>query len=393
MDTPAYNDHPVVMKARRDNVMDPIPIAVYVDGVRFITQAAGRSESVLGIWAINLLSGKRHFLAPLKSGDHCQCGCRGWCSIQPLLQAVQWQLVHMQRGRRPATSYNGQPWGKAAWMDPGKPLSYRIVLLYIKGDWAEHSHTLGLASWASKYSPCQYCSCTKAEVEDMHANMRAEPQWLLRTHEDYENACRACEVDVQIQTPEQKESLIQALRPVKAKKDIGGLWARSDIAINGVNLKKNDRLEPSRAVPDIFGLAKLNVPFTATFWRPRRGDRDLEIIDSLHHRCPLFSEELGTSPHRTLAVDALHTLFLGPILRFISCVLWRILLMNPWRVNGDLDTVLNIGIMWLNGDLETWQVQENVDLNRRVHGLTLKMMGKRMGCNLQECLFSDSARM
>eukprot|EP00959_Pyramimonas_sp_CCMP1952_P330450 6919481-Pyramimonas_sp.AAC.1 len=111
LDVPAYASHPAVLQARRDNELDPIPVAVYVDGVRFITQAAGRSESVPGIWGINLLSNKRHFLAPLKSGDYCTCGCRGWCSIQPLLSAVQWQLAHMQRGERPARQYDGTAWG------------------------------------------------------------------------------------------------------------------------------------------------------------------------------------------------------------------------------------------------------------------------------------------
>eukprot|EP00959_Pyramimonas_sp_CCMP1952_P094075 1967931-Pyramimonas_sp.AAC.1 len=69
MDVPACNEQPAVIQARGDGVLDPIPLTIYVNGVRFISQAAGRSESVLGAWGINLISGKRHFLTEQKSAD------------------------------------------------------------------------------------------------------------------------------------------------------------------------------------------------------------------------------------------------------------------------------------------------------------------------------------
>eukprot|EP00959_Pyramimonas_sp_CCMP1952_P378880 7936548-Pyramimonas_sp.AAC.1 len=74
--TPACNEHPVVRDSRAVGGPDPVPLAVYLDGVRFVSQAAGRSESV-GLWVLSLVSQKRHFVCAVKSGDLCSCGCKG----------------------------------------------------------------------------------------------------------------------------------------------------------------------------------------------------------------------------------------------------------------------------------------------------------------------------
>ena len=169
MDVPAYSQHPLVVRSRANGQADPLPLAIYVDGVRFISQAAGRSETVLGIWGINMLSRKRHFLGAVKSGDHCQCGCRGWCTLQPLLAAVAWQLEWMAEGSRPPRQYDGSEWPAGdAWARATQPLKCKAMLLYIKGDWSEHSHTMGLGAWNSKFNPCQFCHCCKSELDDSY---------------------------------------------------------------------------------------------------------------------------------------------------------------------------------------------------------------------------------
>eukprot|EP00959_Pyramimonas_sp_CCMP1952_P039578 827882-Pyramimonas_sp.AAC.1 len=90
-----------------------------------------------------------------------------------------------------------------------------------------------------------------------------------------------------------------------------------------------DRLEPSRALPDARALECAALPITVTFWRSRRAEGGGKISDAVGHGCPLFSAALCASPHRTLAVDSLHTLFLGPASRCISACLRRVLLKNP----------------------------------------------------------------
>eukprot|EP00959_Pyramimonas_sp_CCMP1952_P329008 6888025-Pyramimonas_sp.AAC.1 len=70
---PVYMNHPVVLRAKAENRPLPLPLAYYLDGVQFRQPAAGRNDSVLGVWCINLLSRRRHLISCLRSSDSCQC--------------------------------------------------------------------------------------------------------------------------------------------------------------------------------------------------------------------------------------------------------------------------------------------------------------------------------
>ena len=160
---------------------------------------------------------------------------------------------------------------------------------------------------------------------------------------------------------------------------------RTDVTVAGVALQQGDRLEPSRALLDTHALETAELPITVCLWRTRRGDGG-KAIDAVSHRCLLFSQRLHTSPASSLAIDSLHTLFLGPVLRFVSAALWRILLLNPWEFRGGVKAATSMGILRLKGDLDRWQTDpaNNIPKERRVSNLTLNMMGSRMKCNLQE---------
>eukprot|EP00969_Alexandrium_andersonii_P182659 8071208-Alexandrium_andersonii.AAC.1 len=43
----------------------------------------------------------------------------------------------------------------------GQPLGWRGALLFVKGDWAEFSHSLGFASWSHGTHPCLLCKTTR----------------------------------------------------------------------------------------------------------------------------------------------------------------------------------------------------------------------------------------
>eukprot|EP00959_Pyramimonas_sp_CCMP1952_P455426 9471533-Pyramimonas_sp.AAC.1 len=101
LDVPAYKEHPLVVTAEANREQRPLPIGLYMDGIRYISQAAGRSDTVTGIWLVNLLSGRRHLLSSLRHSDECACGCRGWDSIYPLLLALTWMIRAMVRGETP----------------------------------------------------------------------------------------------------------------------------------------------------------------------------------------------------------------------------------------------------------------------------------------------------
>ena len=49
MQTEGYTRNPVVAAARARGDPLPLPLAVYLDGVAFASQLAGRSETVIGV--------------------------------------------------------------------------------------------------------------------------------------------------------------------------------------------------------------------------------------------------------------------------------------------------------------------------------------------------------
>ena len=49
LDTPVYQEHPQVILARSEGRRLPVPLALYLDGVVVIQQAAGKQESVQGV--------------------------------------------------------------------------------------------------------------------------------------------------------------------------------------------------------------------------------------------------------------------------------------------------------------------------------------------------------
>ncbi|CAK0896289.1 unnamed protein product, partial [Prorocentrum cordatum] len=214
MMVPAYNQHPVVIEARQQGRQPPIPLGFYLDGVQYISQAAGRSDTALGFWIINMLSGRRHFISALKGQDLCQCGRRGHCSRFPVMHHVRWQLRAMQRGAVPTLLRDGQSPCPEQW-PPGKRLPYTAIMRYIKGDWAEHTHTLGSMPWGAAWNPCQFCWLEKNQLHDCDdALCDPDPPWPLKDRGSHER-------------------LIS-----------------KDIVINDVVLNVGDRLCPSESLPD-----------------------------------------------------------------------------------------------------------------------------------------------
>eukprot|EP00969_Alexandrium_andersonii_P245307 10841409-Alexandrium_andersonii.AAC.1 len=96
-----------------------------------------------------------------------------------------------------------------------------------------------------------------------------------------------------------------------------------------MGLEAGGRLDPSEHLLDIAAVDTAELPLQLVFWYVRVG-LGKHSLDSVAHRCPLFSTVLETSPQRTLAVDALRAVYYGPITRWTSAALWRTPLSNPW---------------------------------------------------------------
>ena len=99
--------NPIVAHAQREHRPLPLPIILYMDGVRYSSIIAGRADSILGVWAYNAVTFRRHLLFSLRMADCCRCGCKGWCSLFPLFQSVRWSMDAVACGQRPLLRRGG----------------------------------------------------------------------------------------------------------------------------------------------------------------------------------------------------------------------------------------------------------------------------------------------
>lgn len=150
---PAYTSHPVVAEA----IEPPLPVALYCDSVSYT-----RADSVVGVWVINLITGLRHMVGLLRKAIVCQCGCRGHCTWWPILNFLRWSFAAMARGVYPARRHDDTRFRaeedfrqEAA----GKPMAFRGVMLWAKGDWVEFCERFSFPNHASSDRPCFLCSC------------------------------------------------------------------------------------------------------------------------------------------------------------------------------------------------------------------------------------------
>ena len=86
-----------------------------------------------------------------------------------------------------------------------------------------------------------------------------------------------------------------------------------------------------RGMQDVMEFDALTVfdpPVRVLFWRPSRNT-------ICTHRCPLLDATLGITPTRSICVDLLHSLYLGPLLAWAKHVIWLLLDNRAW---GEYET-------------------------------------------------------
>jgi hypothetical protein len=120
----------------------------------------------------------------------------------------------VQQGKVPETMPDGiSPYEpEEGGMAPGTKLATKGVLLYCKGDWSEFTHSLGLSSWQSKFSPCAFCDLTAEDIASRgHELCSPCPEWTLRTVEGYQDARSRCEVTLDLKHQRQLQDLCKIL--------------------------------------------------------------------------------------------------------------------------------------------------------------------------------------
>ena len=377
---PAYWAHPVVRQAQAAGDSLPVPVVLYLDGVRFSAPLAGRTDSVLGFWGYTATTQRRHFLASLRSQDLCRCGCGGWCIIFPIMLTLSWSLRAVATGLRPQRRHDGawapdDAFGQLASV-LGNEFGFKAILLWVKGDWSEVSHTLGLPAVTSHHNPCPFCTLRQPELHERYRLLSLPP----RT-QGYGEACRSREVEVTINSEEERAAMVRSLKFMKSRLGHGRVLTTTVALGGGVVLQPGHRLEPSPTMPDCMLLDHAALPVTVVLWRPRL-DFSRRSMDASHHRNPLFTAELQTEPSEVLTIDSLHTVYYGPIMRWSACTLWRVLLSNPWQLQGSLAVVLEAGVRRMNAHLQNFFVEHQTPHDKRLSELTLAMLGDRRGCEL-----------
>ena len=190
---PAYHEHCVVKRWCNELVL---PILVYLDGVPY-----SHTDSVLGVWFGNLVTGKRYLCAILRKRNICQCGCHGWCSFYPLFVYLLWSLRSLANKCWPDHRHDNSPWRPTDHVRAaraGEMILYPCACVYMKGDWMEYSHCVGFPTWQDNYRPCLKCNGVGENLYCTAGNTMESLRWRLSTNEDYNNACARCEFSLNI---------------------------------------------------------------------------------------------------------------------------------------------------------------------------------------------------
>ena len=379
---PIYDDHPIVRAHPGELVM---PWCLYMDGVAY-----SLSDTVLGIWIYNMVTGTRMLIALIRKRIVCACGCRGWCTYWPLLRFLRWSLEAMAAAEYPASRHDGSPWAAtdSTRRDLSRqPMKMRGAIIRFKGDWAEFCERLGCPTWASGLRPCFCCAASGAQLYDTAEVSALGMTYHVNSNADYTSACERCEVWVYM-----TEALRAAIVPVLAydRRHSGShgraLNAVTD-ALRAVGLRPGDRLEPTDELPDVGRFEVLPLPARVLFWRPSRASLCL-------HRCPLLSDAIGVTMEDTISLDLLHTLYLGPMMTFCKAAIMRLVTAGIWgEFEGAAAERVSASVFALRGELKAWysdRARTHPDeVLTRLADLTPKMIGDpthpRMKIKAMEC--------
>ena len=277
---PTYTTHPVVAPAHGAAV---VPLAFYCDGAPF-----AEKDGFLAFWIQNLISGSRTLACVLRKSSLCQCGCRGYCTLFPVLNVLRWSIgVIRSQSRRGA-------------------LAAKAAVIYIKGDWMDYVTTMSFTSWTHNVHPCPMCFCSPDTMHDLKNCTLESVGWDLKTIDHYMEECERREIHVVVDGSGHVK-IRNSLR-ITHRRERGGRARQLMVDIPEYGLRAHDRLEPTPWMSE-YAMFDATARFPAPFVF-RRADEQAWT----QHRNPLFDRRLGGVPQRVI-VGALHCLFLGVVQR------------------------------------------------------------------------------
>ena len=205
---PCYWQHPAVPERKHDEPL-PIPICIFVDAVPY-----SLTDSILGWWGINLLNQRRYLFCVARKRRTCTCGCRGWCSYWGMSQLTRWSLDALSCGAWPSARHDESAWlesDRGRSMKSGARMNFKAACLYVKADWAEYAHTMGLPTWHDHNRPCFGCNAHGTDMYVTTGNTPEQLRWVANDESHWDTACSLCEINVDIASDAVRDELAKAL--------------------------------------------------------------------------------------------------------------------------------------------------------------------------------------
>ena len=240
----------------------------------------------------------------------------------------------MCTGQKPTCKDDGSPWQPSdPWgANEPQPLDFRAALMMIKADWGEFHSSLAFPTWQVVENPCPKCLASKRTWDSFDGLSPIWIPWEKKTLALYLQECSRREIIVTVTCTQELVRICGAMRFDARKQGVHGRALICDLpGICGVNLKKNDRLEPSLDVPDVGSVQEcIHFPLTLVFWRMSKDE-------ATRHRNPLFNERAHIGPEQ-LAPDELHTMHLGNFQAYILTVYWALWNADCYSLGTDGDS-------------------------------------------------------
>ena len=363
---PKYLSHRVV----RDNVsgVPVFPIAFYADAVAFM-----RTDGVLGLWVLNLVSGVRHLCCVLRKSELCTCGCRGWDSIVCVMAALGWSFDAAATGVHPSSRHDRAPWKDSdagRELVAGTALGFKLCCLFFKNDLMENVTTYGFPSWATLEDPCLLCHCTRGNMYSVRGLSLVSLPWAEKSFAEYKAACASCERWVTMLDDEIYRRVRAALEYDKREQGNRGRCLLVDIP--ELSLRKGDRLEPHLGMLDVSEFDRMPGPVRVVlFWR-----RAHETM--ARRRNPLFSDTSEITPS-IFVPDWLHALSLGVYKYFVSQLFHALIDVNAFDcIPRPREVLLRDSVGVIREMLFAWYRREAAEgrpIVEKVQNLTPEMVG------------------
>ena len=365
---PAYYSHPLAQHA-----IGPVcPVAIFIDAVPY-----SHTDSIIGWWVINLVTGRRHLFCTLRKKSCCKCGCRGWCTFHVVFAFLRWSLEAAAKKRHPAIRQDGQPWtdadvrvGRGTAADTEMSCAYCVM--YVKGDWAEYAGIVGFLAWNDGVRPCFKCDCDGWNMQDLTGiNPQGLGEFTETTADAYEEACRRCEKHLVMD--KRTHAILCPLLESDQKRDgCRGFGLSHDPCLAALGLAAGDRLEPSNYLLDVTSFWDIvQFPHPVLFWT--RGEEGLT-----RHRNPLLSSRvLGISCVNCM-VDILHTLYLGLFNVFCRIVVWSAFRASIWARASTIEELVEASLVVMRDRYRRWfsnRRRQSKEGLTEVCDITRKMVG------------------